>query len=186
MPCGSLRRLAIPPPPRSAPLVEIVLVDQNRIRAEAQRPRCDVFWNNEILNTLRLEKRGLLTAYVPPTAAEFPAHPFAVRLRYRAARLALEDAELRARATDDASLVEAAGGTVVMVEGELKPAEYRHFRIQRQGDQPWQDDFSALYQTISRRLRRAKDEQEEAARWRVPGSRCAIPCGGNRCLRSRA
>src|SRR4051812_33536821 len=30
---------------------------------EAGRPRCDVFWNNEILNTLRLERRGLLTAY---------------------------------------------------------------------------------------------------------------------------
>jgi iron(III) transport system substrate-binding protein len=26
--------------------------------AEAGRPRCDVFWNNEILNTLRLEAKG--------------------------------------------------------------------------------------------------------------------------------
>ena len=30
------------------------------IIAEANEPRCDVFWNNEILNTLRLEQRGLL------------------------------------------------------------------------------------------------------------------------------
>ena len=28
------------------------------IIAEAARPRCDVFWNNEILNTLRLEAEG--------------------------------------------------------------------------------------------------------------------------------
>ena len=40
---------------------------------EASRPRCDVFWNNEILNTLRLEKRGLLEAYQSPAAAAFPA-----------------------------------------------------------------------------------------------------------------
>src|SRR5947207_1919885 len=30
------------------------------IIAEANRPRCDVFWNNEILNTLRLKDKGLL------------------------------------------------------------------------------------------------------------------------------
>lgn len=42
------------------------------ILAEAQRPRCDVFWNNEILNTLRLEQRGLLEEYRSPAAADFP------------------------------------------------------------------------------------------------------------------
>ena len=44
----------------------------NAILAEAQRPRCDVFWNNEILNTLRLQKAGLLEAYNPPAAENFP------------------------------------------------------------------------------------------------------------------
>ena len=44
----------------------------NRIRAEAARPRCDVFWNNEILNTLRLKKEGLLAACDPPNAADYP------------------------------------------------------------------------------------------------------------------
>ena len=42
------------------------------IMAEADRPRCDVFWNNEILNTLRLENRGLLATYEPKNAAEIP------------------------------------------------------------------------------------------------------------------
>jgi iron(III) transport system substrate-binding protein len=40
--------------------------------AEAIRPRCDVFWNNEILNTLRLERRGLLAVYRSPQAEAFP------------------------------------------------------------------------------------------------------------------
>lgn len=44
----------------------------NRIRAEAARPRCDVFWNNEILNTQRLKKEGLLQPCTPAEAANYP------------------------------------------------------------------------------------------------------------------
>jgi iron(III) transport system substrate-binding protein len=47
------------------------------IREQAQ-PRADVYWNNEILNTLRLARAGLLEAYVPEHGDEFPA-------QYRAA-----------------------------------------------------------------------------------------------------
>ena len=43
------------------------------ILAERERPRCDLFWNNEILNTLRLEREGLLRAYASPAAADYPA-----------------------------------------------------------------------------------------------------------------
>jgi len=39
---------------------------------EGDQPRCDLFWNNEILNTLRLEKEGLLTAYQSPAAESYP------------------------------------------------------------------------------------------------------------------
>jgi iron(III) transport system substrate-binding protein len=42
------------------------------IMAEARNPRCDVFWNNEILNTLRLKKRGLLKVCRPAIAARYP------------------------------------------------------------------------------------------------------------------
>jgi iron(III) transport system substrate-binding protein len=42
------------------------------IISEASRPRCDVFWNNEILNTLRLEERGLVEAYPSPAGEAFP------------------------------------------------------------------------------------------------------------------
>ncbi len=39
---------------------------------EASRPRCDVFWNNEPVNTIRLKEKGLLQAYRPEAAARFP------------------------------------------------------------------------------------------------------------------
>jgi iron(III) transport system substrate-binding protein len=42
----------------------------NLIIAEAERPRCDLFWNNEILNTLRLKERGLLAPFRPSHAGE--------------------------------------------------------------------------------------------------------------------
>jgi iron(III) transport system substrate-binding protein len=44
----------------------------NRIRAEANRPRCDVFWNNELLNTLRLKQEGLLQSCTPAHAQDYP------------------------------------------------------------------------------------------------------------------
>ncbi len=43
------------------------------ILAERQRPRCDLFWNNEILNTLRLERAGQLRPFTPPGVDAFPA-----------------------------------------------------------------------------------------------------------------
>jgi iron(III) transport system substrate-binding protein len=41
---------------------------------EASRPRCDVFWNNEILSTIRLQRQGLLEPYASPSATPFPAN----------------------------------------------------------------------------------------------------------------
>ncbi len=43
-----------------------------RIQREQNRPLCDVFWNNEILHTLRLEQAGLLDAYMSPVGTTFP------------------------------------------------------------------------------------------------------------------
>lgn len=45
----------------------------NKLIQERDRPLCDLFWNNEILHTMRLKKMGLLECYVPPNAAAFPA-----------------------------------------------------------------------------------------------------------------
>ena len=44
----------------------------NAILAEKNRPRCDVFWNNEILHTLRLQQAGLLEAWVCEPASRYP------------------------------------------------------------------------------------------------------------------
>ena len=44
----------------------------NAIIAEAPHPRCDVFWNNEIVNTIRLKKRGLLQRCNPGNADLYP------------------------------------------------------------------------------------------------------------------
>ena len=57
---------------------------------EAGRPRCDVHWNNEILSTIRLQRKGLLDVYASPSGAPFPIwakakddtwHAFAGRAR---------------------------------------------------------------------------------------------------------
>ncbi|MFM7562956.1 MAG: extracellular solute-binding protein [Planctomycetota bacterium] len=62
----------------------------NEIIANSSRPRGDVFWNNEILHTLRLEKLGLLETYRSPLAEKYPPqfvskegrwHGFAARAR---------------------------------------------------------------------------------------------------------
>jgi len=37
------------------------------------RQRCDLFWNNEILHTLRLKRAGLLDVYCCPLSAQYPA-----------------------------------------------------------------------------------------------------------------
>jgi iron(III) transport system substrate-binding protein len=44
----------------------------NEIILQANRQRCDVFWNNEILHTLRLQKQGLLEVYHSPFAGQYP------------------------------------------------------------------------------------------------------------------
>jgi iron(III) transport system substrate-binding protein len=44
----------------------------NLIITEASRPRCDLFWNNEILNTLRLKEKGLLAPFRPSHAGDLP------------------------------------------------------------------------------------------------------------------
>jgi iron(III) transport system substrate-binding protein len=57
---------------------------------EKDRPRCDVFWNNEILSTIRLQRQGLLEPYDSPAAKPYPDsakaadhtwHAFAARPR---------------------------------------------------------------------------------------------------------
>jgi iron(III) transport system substrate-binding protein len=45
----------------------------NAILAERRRPRCDLFWNNEILHTIRLDQAGLLRPLPADVGLDFPA-----------------------------------------------------------------------------------------------------------------
>ncbi|CAN5520582.1 extracellular solute-binding protein [soil metagenome] len=42
------------------------------LEAETARPRCDVHWNNEILSTIRLSRKGIYEQYESPLATPFP------------------------------------------------------------------------------------------------------------------
>ncbi len=62
----------------------------NEIIQSRNRPRADLFWNNEILHTIRLQKEGLLETYRSPLADQYPSqfvspesqwHGFAARAR---------------------------------------------------------------------------------------------------------
>jgi iron(III) transport system substrate-binding protein len=44
----------------------------NLLVQEASSPRCDLFWNNEILNTIRLKDKGLLQPFRPSHAVDLP------------------------------------------------------------------------------------------------------------------
>lgn len=44
----------------------------NRIIAERNHPRCDVFWNSEIGRTIVLKKKGILAPYISPSSKDIP------------------------------------------------------------------------------------------------------------------
>jgi iron(III) transport system substrate-binding protein len=46
---------------------------------DSKRPRCDVFWNNEILSTIRLQRQGLLQPYASPSAEKLRPFPVSAR-----------------------------------------------------------------------------------------------------------
>ena len=88
----------------------------NAILAEKNRPRCDVFWNNEILHTLRLEKAGVLDVYRSPASYGFPP-------AYRSSDGAWHGLAARAR--------------VLIVNTELVPGDERPDSIEDLTDPKW-------------------------------------------------
>ncbi len=44
----------------------------NRLIAEKDRPKCDVFWNNEVLKSIMLKQKGFFQPYASPNAADIP------------------------------------------------------------------------------------------------------------------
>jgi iron(III) transport system substrate-binding protein len=45
----------------------------NRLIAEKGSPRCDVFWNNEVAQTIVLKEKGIVEPYLSPAANAIPA-----------------------------------------------------------------------------------------------------------------
>ena len=44
----------------------------NRLLAERRHPKCDVFWNNEVLKSILLKQKEVITPYRSPNAMEIP------------------------------------------------------------------------------------------------------------------
>ncbi len=49
------------------------LVRKIKEEMDTGRVRCDIFWNNEIANTIKLKNLGALAPYISPNAADIPA-----------------------------------------------------------------------------------------------------------------
>jgi len=46
----------------------------NRLIAEKKNPQCDVFWNNEVIKSIILKRKGILTPYISPASVDIPVH----------------------------------------------------------------------------------------------------------------
>ncbi|RUL87685.1 extracellular solute-binding protein [Tautonia sociabilis] len=88
----------------------------NALIAEADRPRADLFWNNEILNTLRLQQLGLLSPFTPEHADAIP-EPY--------------------RASDGSWYGFAARARILIVNTELVPEDDRPTGIRDLADPKW-------------------------------------------------
>ncbi len=77
---------------------------RKRIEEEARNPYCDVFWNNEVVQTVRLAEVGLLQPYVSPEAVDIPAflkHPDGLWTGFAArGRVLIVNTEQRPTAAD--------------------------------------------------------------------------------------
>jgi iron(III) transport system substrate-binding protein len=89
----------------------------NLIMAESRRPRCDLFWNNEILNTLRLKEKGLLVPFKPSRGGDLPE---------------------TFKAKDNAWYGFAARARVLIVNTKLVPEAERPKKIEDLLDPKWQ------------------------------------------------
>lgn len=85
----------------------------NRIMAEQDNPQCDVFWNNEVVRTVLLKKRGLLQPYQSPSAKDIPdgmKDPEATWAGFAArARILVYNTNLLGKADLPASILELTG-----------------------------------------------------------------------------
>ncbi len=97
------------------------------LAAEAGRPRADVHWNNEILGTVRLARRGVYAPYKSPSAAGYPPGTAGAGDLYQAfaarARVLIVNTDLVPAAERPGSLSDLTGpawaGKVVMAKPQF-------------------------------------------------------------------
>jgi iron(III) transport system substrate-binding protein len=95
---------------------------------ESNHPRCDVFWTDEILDTLRLEERGLLAVYESPIGQE---HPEAFR------------------AVDGKWYGLAARARILLVNTEVVPEDQRPKSIYDLADEKWRGQIGIATPTAA-------------------------------------
>jgi iron(III) transport system substrate-binding protein len=136
-----------------------------RIESERERPRADVFWNNEILHTLRLEQAGLLQ----PVAWDIPS-----------------DWPKNMRSAHGNWVGFAARARVLLVNRELLPdGESRPDSVLDLGDPQWKSRCGValpLFGTTATHFTVLRDRlgQTEADLWFQAVKDNAVVLGGNK------
>jgi iron(III) transport system substrate-binding protein len=137
----------------------------NRLMQESKQPRCDVFWNNEILHTIRLQRQGLL---VPRNWKLPPAWP-------------------EGFAANDGTWVGfAARGRVLLINTEKIPdAKDYPKSVSELSDPKWKDKCGLafpMYGTTATHFAvlTAKMGQEDAEKWFEQVQDNAVVLAGNK------
>lgn len=138
--------------------------------AERSRPRCDVFWNNEVSQTIRLARADALQPYQSPSASGLPAW-----------------------AQDPAKLWTgfAARARVLIVNTERVPADQRPSSVEALLDPAWRGQIGIakpLFGTTATHVAAwfARDGQEQAQAWfdRLKANEVVV-CAGNADVKDR-
>ncbi len=133
----------------------------NALIAEKARPRADVFWNNEIVNTLRLRDEGVLDTYISPVGEQYPE---------------------AFRGTDGRWYGFAARARVLIVNTRLVPEDQRPTSIHDLADPKWRGKIGIakpLFGTTATHatcLFAAWGDKKAKEYFRAEGQRCADSC----------
>ena len=124
-----------------------------RIIQEEKSPHCDVFWNNEILHTVRLEKFGLLDKYDSPVGTQYPAafrsasgswYGFAARARVLLVNTTLVPEESRPSSMEDLANPQWNGRTAIAKPLFGTTATHAACLFATLGDEQAKDFFTRL------------------------------------------
>lgn len=123
----------------------------NLLIAEQRQPRCDVFWNNQTLGTIRLKKLGLLGAVDPQMLERIPAAfrdpdnhwcGFAARLRV----YIVNTEKMKATEPDVQTALQASSLSNAAIAVSLFGTTYSHYAVL--ADQLGMDGLKSWHQSL--------------------------------------